>query len=310
MRRHRNRNQRPSYQFDGSQPSTLGDISPRGEISRSTLTPLTGNGDAEAAHAHPYTVLANSADSRTRKRPINFGPLDSPKSARQRTPDGHSSPPESSIPLRTTFRNSSSSHLSASSPTSVNPPPLPSSIHTVSNPPVPGAQPIHEVFVVHHDAGAPPPVTVYALPGSRVTELPPGYNFGSRPPSNAGGHSPSQPQLALVGEHPPPGSPPSLYSRRDQKASYTPRPSLAPTTSFPPPSFPPPDLISPTSSTADERARAVTPTRVLPSTPQMQPSSPIRQTPPMPDLPTSITSRTRGPRAMSPPDEMDKELWK
>ena len=34
----------------------------------------------------------------------------------------------------------------------------------------------HDVYVVHHDGGLPPPVTVFALPGTRVTELPPGYD--------------------------------------------------------------------------------------------------------------------------------------
>ncbi|KAG8806450.1 hypothetical protein FRC17_004986 [Serendipita sp. 399] len=34
----------------------------------------------------------------------------------------------------------------------------------------------HEVYVVHHDAGLPPPVTVFTRPGTLVTELPPGYD--------------------------------------------------------------------------------------------------------------------------------------
>lgn len=33
----------------------------------------------------------------------------------------------------------------------------------------------HDVYVVHHDAGLPPPVTVFTRPGMVVTELPPGY---------------------------------------------------------------------------------------------------------------------------------------
>lgn len=36
-------------------------------------------------------------------------------------------------------------------------------------------QPTHEVYVVHHDAGLAPPVTVFTRPGTVVTELPPGY---------------------------------------------------------------------------------------------------------------------------------------
>lgn len=35
---------------------------------------------------------------------------------------------------------------------------------------------MHDVYVVHHDAGLPPPVTVFTRPGTRVTELPPGYD--------------------------------------------------------------------------------------------------------------------------------------
>jgi hypothetical protein len=37
-------------------------------------------------------------------------------------------------------------------------------------------QPMHEVYVVHHDAGLAPPVTVFTRPGTLVTELPPGYD--------------------------------------------------------------------------------------------------------------------------------------
>jgi hypothetical protein len=35
---------------------------------------------------------------------------------------------------------------------------------------------MHEVYVVHHDAGLAPPVTVFTRPGTLVTELPPGYD--------------------------------------------------------------------------------------------------------------------------------------
>lgn len=34
----------------------------------------------------------------------------------------------------------------------------------------------HEVYVVHHDGGLAPPVTVFTRPGTRITELPPGYD--------------------------------------------------------------------------------------------------------------------------------------
>ena len=37
-------------------------------------------------------------------------------------------------------------------------------------------QQMHEVYVVHHDAGRAPPVTVFTRPGTVVTELPPGYD--------------------------------------------------------------------------------------------------------------------------------------
>ncbi|KAG8839718.1 hypothetical protein FRC18_008438 [Serendipita sp. 400] len=40
----------------------------------------------------------------------------------------------------------------------------------------PQPQPPHEVYVVHHDAGLPPPVTVITHHGTVVTELPPGYD--------------------------------------------------------------------------------------------------------------------------------------
>lgn len=289
VRRHRN--QRPPYRFDMPHPSPLDSMSPQRESSPPTFTPLGVGANTEI---HSYTVLDNSVESRSRKRPNNYGPLDSynpatPNSARQRTTDARSSPPGSSIPLRTTRRNSTSSHFSASSPTAGNP----------------SQGPVHEVFVVHHDGGAPPPVTVYALPGSRVTELPPGYNFGgSRSPENATG---SQPQLTLLGEHPEPVSPtPNLYYQRDQKASYTPRSDPAPPTSF----SPPPDPTSPNMSSSDERTRATTSNRLLPSTPHLHSPPPISQSPPTLDLPASITSRTRGPRAMSPPDDKEQEFWK
>jgi hypothetical protein len=306
VRRHRN--QRSSYQLDTSLSSPSNNKSPRRETGGTSFAPFAGNEYVgEPVHSHSYTALPNPAvtvsnENRSRKsRPGNYGPLGShgssisvlPNSARQRTPDGHSSPPTSSIPLRTTHRSSSSSHLSASSPTvstSVNPPPLTLATweSTVSPVPPPPA-PVHEVFVVHHDAGAPPPVTVYAAPGSRVTELPPGYNFGSRSPGGAA----QQSEFALVGEHLSPTTP--SFSRRDQKASYSPRSAPAPSTTFPSPLSP----TSPTNSAPDERTLATGPTRLLPSTPNMR-SIPITQTPP-PDPPPSITSRTRGPRPMSPP---------
>lgn len=269
-------------------------MSPRRESNHPTFTPLAGGANTEI---HSYMALDNSVD-RSRKRPNNYGPLDSPtpNSARQRTPDGRSSPPGSSIPLR--HRNSTSSHFSATSPTGGNPPPSSSSINPTSSPPAPGTVPIHEVFVVHHDAGAPPPVTVYALPGSRVTELPPGYDFGGRRSSDNANRS--QPPLTLLGDPVSPSS--TLYSRRDQKASYTPRSG----TTFSPPPEPP----SPNISSADERARAANETRLLPSTPYRQPPTPTHQTPSMPDLPTSMTPRTRGPRQMSPPDDSEREIWK
>ena len=315
VRRHRN--QRPTYNFDSGHSSPLDNSPPRRDTSRPTFTPLAAGGIADI---HSYSALSNSNDSRSRKRPTNYGPLDSndpptPNLARQRTPDAHSSPPGSSIPLRTTRRNSASSHFSAASPTNTNPP------TSASNPS--GGQ-VHEVFVVHHDGGAPPPVTVYALPGSRVTELPPGYaDFGGRSPENAA--RPSQPQLALLGDHPSPASAsPSYFSHRDQKAAYTPRPAPPPSSSFssppttfssppttysPPPTTysPPPDPPSPQPRTPDQRGRAVTPTRVLPSTPHLQPPTPIKQTHSMSD---SITSRNRGPRPMSPPDDTEQQLWK
>lgn len=297
VRRHRT--PRP-YQFDKPQASLSNHRLPRREASRTTFTPLAGSENAELAHTHSYSALANPPDSSTRKRPNTYGPLDSYDSvtlnlARQRTPDNHSSPPETSIPLRTTHRSSSSEHLSVASPTisnSANPLQLTSPI----SPPVPGAVPVHEVFVVHHDAGAPPPVTVYALPGSRVTELPPGYNFGNRSPESGAGYSQSQAQLTLVGGHPSPASPTSTFTHRDQKASYTPRSAPAPITTFQPL-----DPTSPKLSTFDEQPGTATPTRLLPSTPQMQGSRSLEQTPSMPDLHASITSRTRGPRPMSPP---------
>ena len=305
MRRHRN--QGPPYQPDRPYSPPSNNKSPRRETSRPTFTPYAANGNAESTHTHSYTALANPAESRTGKRPNHYGPLGShdsasPNPARQRTPDGHASPPESAIPLQTTFRNSSSSRLSASSPTvstSQNPPPLTSPVNSASNS---GAVPVHEVFVVHHDAGAPPPVTVYALPGSRVTELPPGYNFGSRSPDSAARHSPARPQLTLVGE---PVSPEISTSRRDQKASFTPRSPPAPSTTSPLL-----DSTSPKSSTFDEQAHATNPTRLLPSTPQMQSSTQLPQTPSIPDLSTSITSRTRGPRPRSPHNDKEKEHWK
>lgn len=286
VRRHRN--QRPSYRFDMRHPSPLDSMSPQN--SPPTFTPLVDGGNTEI---HSYAVLDSSVENRSRKRPTNYGPLDShnsaiPNSARQRTPDARSSPPGSSIPLRTTRRGSTSSHISASSPTTGT-----------------GPGPVHEVFVVHHDAGAPPPVTVYALPGSRVTELPPGYNFGgSGSPENA---PRPQPQLTLLGDHPSPVSPtPNLYFRRDQKASYTSRLDPTPPTTF----SPPPDPPSPNISSSDERARSTTSNRLLPSTPHLQPPAPIVQPPSTPELPTSITSRTRGPRAMSPPNDKEQEFWK
>ncbi|KAG8827023.1 hypothetical protein FRC19_005991 [Serendipita sp. 401] len=45
-----------------------------------------------------------------------------------------------------------------------------------SNNQQPQPQPPHEVYVVHHDAGLPPPVTVITHHGTVVTELPPGYD--------------------------------------------------------------------------------------------------------------------------------------
>ena len=284
MRRHRN-NQGVSYNFDRPIPSPLDSDSPRRDSNRPTFAPLAGGANTEI---HSYIALDNSIENRSRKRPINYGPLDSPtpNSARQRTPDGRSSPPGSSIPLR--HRNSTSSHFSAASPTGANPPS--SSTNPTSSPPAP----IHEVFVVHHDAGAPPPVTVYALPGSRVTELPPGYDFSGG--GSSGNTTRSQPQLTLLGD---PTSPtPTLYSNRDQKASYTPRPG----TSF----SPPPDPPSPNISSPGERARAANDARLLPSTPY-QPPTPNKQTSLMPDPPTS---RTRGPRQMSPPGDTEQEIWK
>jgi hypothetical protein len=265
VRRHRNKGS--SYQFGGPHHSPLDDSPPRRDASRPTLTPLDGSGIADI---HSYRALSYSGENRSRKKTNNYGPLDSyefasPNSARQRTTDVRSSPPGSSIPLRTTNRNSISS---VSSPTNANPPPS-----SASNP---GA--VHEVFVVHHDAGAPPPVTVYALPGSRVTELPPGYDFGRRSPENSARGSQQQP--APLGEHPSPGSPP-VFSRRDQKAAYTPRSGPPPTTTYSPPTTPysppttpfspPPEPLSPQISAPDERGRTVTPTRLLPSTQHLHP---------------------------------------
>lgn len=291
VRRHRN--QRPTYQFDRPYPSPLDNTPPQSETSR---PPLAGGGLADI---HSYTPLSNSNESRSRKRLNNYGPLDdspTPNSAHQRTLDAHSSPLGGSIPLRTTHRNSMSS---VSSPTTVNAPSHTSPINSASNPP--GG--VHEVFVVHHDAGAPPPVTVYALPGSRVTELPPGYDFGSRPSENAAG--PPQPQLALLGEHPSPSSPP-FFAGRDQKAAYTPRSGPPPTTTY----SPPPDSSSQQFSTPDERGRVVTPSRTLPSTPHLQPPTPIMQAHNMSDPPSPNTSWSRGPRPMSSPDDIEQNLWK
>lgn len=207
VRRHRN--QRPFYRPDNSPSNNK----PAGrEASRST----------ETTRARPFSALNNLADGRITKRRDNYGFLgshDFTNTAHQRTLDNHAPPPEPSIPLQNTLHSTVSSRVSLSSlpvSPSVNAP-----INSPSNPPVPGAMPVHEVFVVHHDAGAPPPVTVYTLPGSRVTELPPGYNFGSRRPESQDGDSPPQSQLPLVGERPSTLS--STTSRRDQKALYTPR---------------------------------------------------------------------------------------
>lgn len=40
-----------------------------------------------------------------------------------------------------------------------------------------------QIFVVHHDGGRPPPVTVYAANGDEIVELPPRYVESSRGPS-------------------------------------------------------------------------------------------------------------------------------
>jgi hypothetical protein len=82
-------------------------------------------------------------------------------------------------------------------------------------------QPTHEVYVVHHDAGLAPPVTVFTRPGTLVTELPPGYdnlvpdlrpdaaranetnttniNKQHASTSGAGTHNPTPPTLDIAG---------------------------------------------------------------------------------------------------------------
>ena len=223
------------------------------------------NGSIEPLHTHSHPALNDPTDGHTRKKPINYGPLgsyDSTNPARRRTQDNL---PEPSIPLRNALRHSSSSRVSVSSlnvSPSMNRPP-PSAISSASNPPGPGGMPLHEVFVVHHDAGAPPPVTVYALPGSRVTELPPDYTFGDGPPRSPAEESPTQEQFTLPSERPPAlslSTSTSTSFRRDQKASFTPRSAhTTPSTTF----------------------------------------TPLGRTPSVPDLPPS-TSR-RGPLPMGPP---------
>lgn len=200
VRRHRN--QRPFYRPD--KPSPPSNNKPPGR---------EPSGNSGTARLRPFSALNNPTDGRTKKGSNNYGPLgsrDDANSARQRSLDNYGSPLQPSIPLRNTLQSPSSSRLSISSlavspsvGTAVNSP----------NPPVPGAMPVHEVFVVHHDAGAPPPVTVYTLPGSRVTELPPSYNFGSRPPESDE-DSPTQPRRPL----PLPSSTTPTPPRRDQKA--------------------------------------------------------------------------------------------
>jgi hypothetical protein len=250
VRRHRN--QQLSYQPYTSHSSPSYNKPSQGEAGGPTVT----------------TLAAGVGNKKS--RPDNYGNLGShdsvpvrPKLAHQRTTEDRPSPPDSSIPLRTAHRNSSSSHLSASAhtiSTNVNAAVSASSASPLSNARAPGAVPIHEVFVVHHDGGAPPPVTVYALPGSRVTELPPGYDFAGGRPGSAAGHSPVQPQPGLVGDDSPSVFTTPQPAHRDQKASYTPRPATGSSSTSP----------QPTSSTFDERARAATAPRSLPSTPQMQ----------------------------------------
>lgn len=111
------------------------------------------------------------------------------------------------------------------------------------NPATQSPQSMHDVYVVHHDAGA-APVTVYTRPGSRVTELPPGYQDRQHDQSSSSAavlHTRhSQAQLALVSEPETPISPSSpVAPTTDRKSTYhgsSPSNSYSEQSSYPLPS--------------------------------------------------------------------------
>lgn len=117
-----------------------------------------------------------------------------------------------------------------------------------STPPL-DAPPMHDVYVVHHDAGA-APVTVYTRGGARVTELPPGYRNITHHDSSSTSVARTGPQLALVGEPESPGSPLSLPPMSERKSSFrgsASQPVVEQETSRPPLPSPVPSDPSPSS---------------------------------------------------------------
>ncbi|KAI0639040.1 hypothetical protein C8Q77DRAFT_1078995 [Trametes polyzona] len=80
------------------------------------------------------------------------------------------------------------------------------------------------VYVVHHDAGRPPPVTVFTSDGTEVVELPPQYESAAqRDPPSGEAH-------ALAGPRPLPASPPLLGGdQRRAPRSLPQKPSMVAT---------------------------------------------------------------------------------
>ncbi|CAG7846141.1 SubName: Full=Uncharacterized protein {ECO:0000313/EMBL:CCA70980.1} [Serendipita indica DSM 11827] len=151
-------------------PFALGHESPRRMENEGAITPWTSANAVQqparevalgtaAPAAYPKGhFVSNSASS---------GPSPTAVGTSSQTPR-HSSSPSGQIPIIAAPQPHlhHGSFSSTTSPMLISPPP------SGMNPQLQS----HEVYVVHHDAGLPPPVTVFALPGTRVTELPPGYD--------------------------------------------------------------------------------------------------------------------------------------
>ncbi|PVF99123.1 hypothetical protein CPB86DRAFT_814247 [Serendipita vermifera] len=167
---------------DGQQPRRSTDGHPGHSVSPPPVR--QGSGDASVRPSSRPTAIATTAVEKRRHGSTSTSAGASPTTQNMTRPGtGGSLPPTRPISAGGTpvpvisaphphgyHQNHGS--FSSTGPPAVTSPPV--GINQTSS--TPAAPPTHEVYVVHHDGGLAPPVTVFTMPGTRVTELPPGYD--------------------------------------------------------------------------------------------------------------------------------------